>query len=91
MIQITGDVRIIVYGCLGVCTEEEIRFGGGNSSSGLIEICLNSAWKELCDDSRYGFYTTFICVDNWETALSVKVELLMIYYTPNSVSRAQLF
>ncbi len=28
---------------------------------GLIEICLNSAWKELCDDSRDGFHTTFMC------------------------------
>ncbi len=33
-----------------VCTEGELRLIGGDSRSGLVEVCSGNEWGTVCDD-----------------------------------------
>ncbi len=33
-----------------VCTYNEIRLVGGNSTSGRVEVCNSNVWGTVCDD-----------------------------------------
>ena len=44
---------IILYLCLADtgCEDGDLRLADGNTTAGIVEVCLNALWGVVCDDS----------------------------------------
>ena len=53
---------LVIYFCLGLCSDGEVRITGGSSPTiGRVEVCINSTWGTICDESWNDSDASVVC------------------------------